>query len=88
MFYSLLALGIANHFETSKHAQLIGWFNSNFIHKGLINLKYGRFINKAYNRRTKGDYDTYVEFEKVTVIEMFTEMKEFIAEIKKYLNIW
>lgn len=27
MFYSLLALGLANQFETSKHAQLIGWFN-------------------------------------------------------------
>ena len=32
MFYSLLALGLAYEFETSKHAQLIGWFNKNFIH--------------------------------------------------------
>ena len=36
MFYSLLALGLANQFETSKHVQLIGWFNKNFIHQGLI----------------------------------------------------
>ena len=27
MFYSLLALGIAYKFETSKHQQLLGWFN-------------------------------------------------------------
>jgi len=27
MFYPLMALGLANHFETSKHGQLIGWFN-------------------------------------------------------------
>ena len=27
MFYALLALGLAYQFETSKHAQLIGWFN-------------------------------------------------------------
>lgn len=40
LFYSLLALGLANQFETSKHAQLIGWFNKNFIHEGIIDEKY------------------------------------------------
>jgi uncharacterized protein (UPF0332 family) len=34
MFYSLLALGLAYQFETSKHPQLIGWFNKNFIIEG------------------------------------------------------
>lgn len=71
MFYSLLALGLAHEFETSKHPQLIGWFNKNFIHS--------KMINKAYNRRTKGDYDAYVDFDKGIVIEMFNDMKEFIS---------
>jgi uncharacterized protein (UPF0332 family) len=87
MFYSLLALGLANQFETSKHAQLIGWFNLNFIHKGLIEPKYGKMINKVFNRRTKGDYDTFVEFDKEIVSEMFNEMQEFISEIKNHLGI-
>jgi len=86
MFYSLLALGIAYDYETSKHQQLIGWFNKNFIHEGLIDSKFGRIINKASNRRTKGDYESFVEFEKEIVIEMFEEMKEFILEIERYLN--
>lgn len=30
MFYSLLALGLRYEFETSKHVQLIGWFNKNY----------------------------------------------------------
>ncbi len=87
MFYALLALGLAHQFETSKHAQLIGWFNKNFINKGLIDSKYGKIINKAFNRRTKGDYDTYVEFEKEIVTEMFGEMQDFISEIKLNLNL-
>lgn len=86
MFYSLLALGLANQFETSKHAQLIGWFNKNFINEGLIEPKYGKIINKAFNRRTKGDYDIYAEFEKDIVIEMFYEMQDFISKIKIYLR--
>ncbi|MEI6277015.1 MAG: HEPN domain-containing protein [Prolixibacteraceae bacterium] len=86
MFYSLLALGLKFDFETSKHQQLIGWFNKSFIHEGLIDTKYGRIINKALNRRTKGDYDSYVQFEKEIVVEMFEEMKDFIHEIEKYIN--
>ncbi|PSR03908.1 MAG: hypothetical protein BRD50_04945 [Bacteroidetes bacterium SW_11_45_7] len=57
IFYSLLALGLAYRFKTSKHGQLIGWFNKNFIQEGVIDSKYGKIINKAFNRRTKGDYD-------------------------------
>jgi len=87
MFYSLLALGLSRGFETSKHPQLIGWFNKNFIHGKEIEPEYGKMINKAYNRRTKGDYDVYVDFDKDTVIEMFDEMKDFISRIKKYLEI-
>ncbi|MFO7881943.1 MAG: HEPN domain-containing protein [Kosmotogaceae bacterium] len=86
MFYSLLALGIKNEFETSKHAQLIGWFNKSFINKGLIDTKYGKIINKAFNRRTKGDYDVYIDFDKDTVIEMYNDMQYFIAKIKNYLD--
>ncbi|MGC9375784.1 MAG: HEPN domain-containing protein [Bacteroidales bacterium] len=87
MFYSLLALGLAYEFETSKHPQLIGWFNKNFIHDKKIEPEYGKMINKAYNRRTKGDYDVYVDFDKDIVIEMFDEMKDFIYRIKKYLEL-
>lgn len=87
MFYSLLALGLAHDFETSKHPQLIGWFNKNFIHGKKIEPEYGKMINKAYNRRTKGDYDVYVDFDRDIVIEMFDGMKDFINRIKKYLEI-
>jgi uncharacterized protein (UPF0332 family) len=45
MFYSLLALGLANEFEASKHQQLLGWFNRNFINEGLIDAKFGKIIN-------------------------------------------
>lgn len=81
MFYALLALSTAKQFETSKHTQLLGWFNKNFVHNGLIDSKYGKSINKAYNRRTKGDYDTFIEFEESIVFEMLVEMKDFISEI-------
>lgn len=86
MFYSLLALGLTYQFETSKHQQLLGWFNKNFIHSGLIDARFGKIINKASNRRTQGDYESFVEFDKTIILELFQDMKEFIAEIEKFLN--
>jgi uncharacterized protein (UPF0332 family) len=86
MFYSLLALALKYDFETSKHQQLIGWFNKNFINEGLIETNYGRIINKAFNHRNKGDYESYVEFEKELIVELFGEMKDFITEISAYIN--
>ncbi len=85
-FYALLALGLKYQFETSKHLQLLGWFNKNFIHEGLIDTRYGKIINKAYNRRTKGDYDSYIEFDTSTVTEMFEEMKDFIKAIDEFIK--
>lgn len=86
MFYSLLALGLKYGFETSKHAQLIGWFNKEFVHGGLLDVRYGKIITKAFNRRTKGDYDSYVEFDLETVMEMHEEMKDFIETIERFLS--
>ena len=86
MFYSLMALGLKYEFETSKHAQLIGWFNKKFIHEGLIDPKFNKIIAKAFNRRTKGDYDSYIEFDRDTVLEMCEEMKEFNLEIERLVN--
>ena len=86
MFYSLLALGLKYEYETSKHAQLIGWFNKEFIHEGLIDSKYGKIINKAFNRRTKGDYDFFIEYDLETVKEMYHEMIDFNQTIEKFIN--
>jgi len=86
MFYSLLALGLKYEFETSKHAQLIGWFNKNFIQEGLIEPKYGKIINKAFNRRTKCDYDSFIEFDLETVEEMYKEMLDFNRAIESFIN--
>jgi uncharacterized protein (UPF0332 family) len=52
MYYSILALALQNNFETSKHQQLIGWFNKEFIRNGLIEKEYGRMLRDAFENRT------------------------------------
>ncbi len=86
MFYMLLALALKNGFKTSKHNQLIGWFNKDFVKTGIINQKYGKIINKGYEDRTDGDYGIFVHFEKDEVFLKFNDMKEFISEMEKLIT--
>lgn len=86
MFYMLLALALKKGFKTSKHNQLIGWFNKEFIRTEIINQKFGKIINQAFEDRTDGDYGIFVKFEKDEVLLKFTDMKEFIAQIEEKIN--
>ncbi|MDY6790719.1 MAG: HEPN domain-containing protein [Thermodesulfobacteriota bacterium] len=85
MFYILSALSLRYDFSTSKHQQLIGWFNKEFISSGEIDRRYGRILHNAYNNRSTGDYDDFAEFDEKDVKNSFDEMKEFIKTIKVLL---
>jgi len=41
MYYALTALALKHSFETSKHTQLIGWFNKEFIFSKKVDSKFG-----------------------------------------------
>ncbi len=85
-FYAVLALALKYEFKTFKHQQLIGWFNREFIHAGLIDQEYGKILRKAYQYRTEGDCEPIHNFTHKEVVELFNDMQRFIAGIKAYLN--
>ncbi len=85
VFYSLLAVGLKYDYSTSKHSQLIGWFNKNFIATGIMELKYGKIVRKAYEYRLMADYDVFVEFDKENIEILFLQSRELINSITKLL---
>ena len=86
MFYILTALALKHKFNTSKHLQLIGWFNKNFVKENLVDLKYGQIIHRTYDKRSRGDYDDYIKFSRDEVLELFQEMKDFIQRIEELIR--
>jgi uncharacterized protein (UPF0332 family) len=54
IFYSLTALALKFEFQSSKHFQLMVWFNQNFIKTGRIDVKYGKIIRDAFKNRSDG----------------------------------
>jgi uncharacterized protein (UPF0332 family) len=86
MYYALTALALKNGFETSKHGQLIGWFNKEYISTKRLDPQFGKILRNAFHNRTKGDYDAFIDFSRNEVDLMLIEMIDFIQEIKKLLN--
>ncbi len=86
MFYILLALALKHHFKTSKHQQLIGWFNKEFVKSGKVDTRLGSIIHKAFEDRTDSDYGIFIEFEKAEVQNKLEEMNEFISKIEKLIT--
>jgi len=86
MYYALTALALKNKFETSKHLQLIGWFNKEYISSQRLDQKFGKILRNAFQNRTKGDYDAFVKFDRTEVEIMLKEMAEFIEEINSTLR--
>jgi uncharacterized protein (UPF0332 family) len=87
LFYSLNALALKYEFSSSKHMQLIGWFNKTFVKPGLVDIKYGQILRDAFKNRTEGDYAPFITYEKEDVQIMHENMKLFVSQIIGILRI-
>jgi uncharacterized protein (UPF0332 family) len=85
MYYALTALALKHKFETSKHGQLIGWYNKEFVSKNLTDKKYGMILRNAFQNRTKGDYDAFINFTIPEVELLLEDMKLFINDIERLI---
>lgn len=79
MFYALLALGLLKGFETSKHLQLIGWFNKTFVFTEVFPKQFTRLLKDAFDTRTDADY-------KVNKIPTATEIEASLADMKLFIS--
>jgi uncharacterized protein (UPF0332 family) len=87
IFYCLNALALKYEFQSSKHLQLIGWFNQNFIKTGIFEVKYGRILRNAFKNRSDGDYVPFITFSKDDVVAMQRDMIDMIEQVTAYLKV-
>ncbi len=86
LFYIISALAVKNNFSTSKHKQLLSWFNKNYVHPEKVKKEYGRFIHDLFNKRMEADYEVFIDFLKTNVLGYLNQAKEFINDVKKIIN--
>jgi len=86
IFYIVSALAIKHDFSTSKHKQLMGWFNKNFVNTNKVSLELNDIYKEAFENRQEGDYEDYRIFETEEVKTHFERMLRFVEEIEKLIG--
>lgn len=86
MFYAMLALGLLRGFETSKHQQMIGWFNKQFVHTGIFPKQFGRMAKDAFEVRMDSDYKVTQTPSTEQLESLLADMSLFITTIKDWIE--
>ena len=85
LFYAASALAQKNDFITSKHSQLKGWFNREFVKTGIFEQKYGELYFDLFEARQKSDYTFNYKPNRVNLLKNVQKVKDFIEEIRKQI---
>ncbi|MEO8231285.1 MAG: HEPN domain-containing protein [Ignavibacteriota bacterium] len=86
-FYAVSALSIKYEFKTSRHAQLLSWFNKNFIKNEIIERRFGKFYLDAFEMRQESDYEDFVVIDKKSIDEKYKLASEFIDKISELVKV-
>jgi uncharacterized protein (UPF0332 family) len=85
-FYAVTALLLSKGLSSSKHSGVRALFHQNFVKNELITREMGKFYDKLFDTRQKGDYADLVYFDKKEVGSWFDEAKKFISSIKNIIG--
>jgi uncharacterized protein (UPF0332 family) len=85
IFYIISALALKKNYSTSKHGQLLGWFNKNYVKTGIISPEIGKIYADAFLNRQESDYQDFIKLENADIQKHFEEMLHFVAVIEKIL---
>ncbi len=82
IFYAVNSLLLSKNFSSSKHSGVRALLNKEFINKGLIDKKWGKFYSTVFEERQEGDYKDFVKFDRDIVGSWLKSAKGFIKEIE------
>ena len=87
IFYCVSALGYMNDYVTSKHGQLIGWFNRKFIsEEKVFDIWFGKTYKKAFEHRMRGDYNFQYKPTKEAVERSLEDAVTFVEKVTSFIN--
>ena len=87
IYYAVSALAYLEGFKKSKHAQLMGWFNKEFIHeRKIFNPEFFKLYKNAFENRRKADYEFTYKAIKEEIEKDLIKTIDFIKEIENYIN--
>jgi len=85
-FYAVGALLVKHGIETSSHSGSRQKFGQLFIHTGLISKELGKHYSELFEKRQKGDYNDFFDFDEETVMRLYPTSMDLVKEINKMVK--
>ncbi len=85
-FYAVGALLIKHGVETASHSGTRQKFGQLFILTGKISKDLGKHYSELFEKRQKGDYNDFFDFDKETVLMLYKPSQDFIKTIEKLIE--
>ncbi len=86
MFYAVQALLALNQKSFSKHGQVKGYFNREFIKSGVLSKELGKLYNIVFEYRQKFDYVDMIIPDEELIADYIKEALKFIESISVYIE--
>jgi uncharacterized protein (UPF0332 family) len=86
MFYCAEAALLTKGLTFSSHRGVISVFGELFVKTGVFPRGFGRELNKAFEKRQLGDYESVSAVSEEEAEEILTRAKEFCSEIERWLS--
>ncbi len=85
-FHAVSLLFFLDGRSFSRHGQLIGAFNKEFIAAGTLPKELGRALSRLYDARQSCDYDVFVKSDQVESEQGLSDAISIVASIVAYAN--
>lgn len=82
-FYAVSALLYSEGYSSSKHSGVRALFSRHWVNTGRISAEMGHFYRQLFERRQKGDYGDFVEFNRAEVEQWMEKSEKFLALVSE-----
>ncbi|SHI85333.1 Uncharacterized protein, contains HEPN domain, UPF0332 family [Tangfeifania diversioriginum] len=85
-FYAISALLTKEKIEVSSHSGVRQKFGEYFVRTGKIDRDLAKHFTELSEKRHKGDYNDFFDYDEETVLRLFPYSERLVGEVKKLLN--
>ncbi|MCG8582703.1 MAG: HEPN domain-containing protein [Bacteroidales bacterium] len=85
-FYAVGALLVKHGIETTSHSGTRQKFGQLFVKTGKIDRLFGKHYSDLFEKRHKGDYNDFFDYDEVTVRRLLPFSKIFIEKIDRLIE--
>ena len=85
-FYAISALLAKENIEVSSHSGVRQKFGEHFVKTGMISRDLAKHFTELFEKRHKGDYNDFYDYDEKTVLRLYPYSKELINKIEEILK--